>query len=90
MTDRSIFALSEPCAGAGGETGTWRTYRPQIDLAKCTGCQLCWIYCPDAAIDRTSRKIDLLYCKGCGVCAKECPAKAITMVTEGLDYEESS
>ena len=55
-----------------------------VDEKKCTGCELCWLYCPDAAIGKDKPpKIDYKYCKGCGICANECPVKAIIMVAEG-------
>jgi len=66
------------------ETGSWRSLKPIIDEKKCTGCELCWLYCPDAAISKGKLpKIDYKYCKGCGICANECPVKAIIMVAEG-------
>jgi len=68
------------------ETGSWRSLKPVIDEKKCTGCELCWLYCPDAAISNSKSKppkIDYKYCKGCGICANECPVKAIIMVAEG-------
>lgn len=80
-----LTALSNPTVGSMGKTGSWRTYRPEIDHSRCTKCTLCWIYCPDAAITRQdddSPKIDYDYCKGCGICANECPTKAILMKRE--------
>jgi pyruvate ferredoxin oxidoreductase gamma subunit len=74
--------LSRLVEGAGGATGSWRSRRPALDAEKCTGCLLCWIYCPEAVITREDRAIDYRYCKGCGICARECPAKAITMERE--------
>jgi NADPH-dependent glutamate synthase beta subunit-like oxidoreductase/Pyruvate/2-oxoacid:ferredoxin oxidoreductase delta subunit len=53
----------------------------------CNDCELCLIYCPDAAITRRAGggfDIDLDYCKGCGVCAYECPRGALVMTREGL------
>jgi len=65
-------------------TGSWRSSRPAIDLSKCTRCDICWLHCPDACIDRTrDYEINLKYCKGCGICAQECPVGAIVMVMEG-------
>ena len=63
----------------------WRVLRPVIDSAKCPKCQICWLICPDGAVDRTgdSYTVDLNFCKGCGLCAYECPKDAITMVKEG-------
>jgi NADPH-dependent glutamate synthase beta subunit-like oxidoreductase len=52
----------------------------------CTGCDNCYVFCPDAAIvpDRAAAEyeIDLTHCKGCGVCAAECPRGALTLVPE--------
>jgi 2-oxoacid:acceptor oxidoreductase delta subunit (pyruvate/2-ketoisovalerate family) len=67
------------------ETGSWRTFVPEIDVEKCIGCMLCYFYCPDAAIIVEGGKavaVDLAHCKGCGICAHECPPKAITMLLE--------
>ncbi|MGI5892351.1 MAG: 4Fe-4S binding protein [Bacillota bacterium] len=77
-----IYPVSYPQHGTGGDTGSWRFYRPVIDREKCAKCLLCWVYCPDAVIDRDSLEIKYQYCKGCGICAEECPAKAISMVRE--------
>jgi 2-oxoacid:acceptor oxidoreductase delta subunit (pyruvate/2-ketoisovalerate family) len=80
-----LTPISYPTVGSMGKTGSWRTFRPEVDYSKCTRCTLCWIYCPDAAITRQkddSPKIDYDYCKGCGICANECPVKAITMKRE--------
>jgi len=66
------------------ETGSWRSLKPVVDAAKCTGCGLCWLYCPESSITKGKPVIiDYRYCKGCGICAKECPVKAIVMVEEG-------
>jgi 2-oxoacid:acceptor oxidoreductase delta subunit (pyruvate/2-ketoisovalerate family) len=80
-----LTPISYPTVGSMGKTGSWRTFRPEVDYSKCTRCTLCWIYCPDAAIARQkddSPKIDYDYCKGCGICANECPSKAIVMKRE--------
>ena len=29
-------------------TGNWRTLRPAINAAECTGCLICWKVCPEA------------------------------------------
>jgi len=76
-------AISCPVTGAMGKTGTWRVFRPTINLDKCIKCWGCWIYCPDAAISRDSYPIiDYEYCKGCGICATECPVDAIAIERE--------
>jgi len=62
----------------------WRAFRPEIDLDKCTGCRLCWIYCPETAISWIEDKPEIEYrkCKGCGICVNECPVKAIAFERE--------
>jgi pyruvate ferredoxin oxidoreductase delta subunit len=64
------------------ETGGWRSLVPEIEVAKCDGCMLCYFFCPDSSIiveDGKAVGIDLAHCKGCGICAKECPQTAIEM-----------
>jgi 2-oxoacid:acceptor oxidoreductase delta subunit (pyruvate/2-ketoisovalerate family) len=67
-------------------TGSYRTgVRPEVELARCVDCLLCWLYCPDSAIvlDGTSfRGFDLEICKGCEICSEVCPTGAIAMVAE--------
>jgi len=57
-------------------TGSWRSMRPLWDSEQCIQCMICWIMCPDAAIQIEDGKvagIDYDHCKGCGICAEECP-----------------
>ncbi len=71
-------------------TGGWRSERPERDDDKCTQCLLCWIFCPDSAINVADEKVTTFnydHCKGCGVCATECPFDAITMVPEGCELK---
>ena len=72
----------------GNQTGTWRTFRPVIDLDKCDRCYTCWIFCPDVSIiveeEGDYPSIDLIHCKGCGICANDCGPGAITMEREPL------
>jgi pyruvate ferredoxin oxidoreductase delta subunit len=68
-------------------TGGWRAERPVWDSQKCIQCLVCWVYCPDSAIQVSDSKVtgvDYDHCKGCGICAQECPpkVKAYTMVPE--------
>ena len=72
----------DPGWSADNPTGSWRTSRPEIDIGKCNGCSLCWLYCPDHCITHGSWTIDYAYCKGCGICAQECKVGAIEMVRE--------
>jgi pyruvate ferredoxin oxidoreductase delta subunit len=67
-------------------TGDWRSFRPVVDMEKCTRCGLCVIYCPEACIvmDDEGLKFDYDYCKGCGICDNECNVDAISMEREEL------
>ena len=79
-------AVAEPGSASEYKTGDWRARRPNWDFAKCTKCALCYVYCPDAAIQQREDGYfvaNLYYCKGCGICAQECPTVAITMTEEG-------
>jgi len=66
------------------KNAAWRTFRPVIDLEKCTGCYRCYLVCPDGVIFKKEDKvdIDLDFCKGCGVCSYECRVDAIEMIKE--------
>ena len=57
----------------------WRECNIIVDDSVCTGCSLCYKYCPDGAISMSSKKavIDGRFCKGCGICIRICPADAI-------------
>ena len=67
-------------------TGGWRTgLRPEVELAACVDCLLCWLYCPDSAIvldGATFAGIDYDYCKGCALCVEVCPVGALAMEPE--------
>ncbi len=67
-------------------TGGWRTgLRPEVDLARCVDCLLCWISCPDSAVlldGEAFAGFDLDHCKGCEICAVACPTGAIAMVAD--------
>jgi pyruvate ferredoxin oxidoreductase delta subunit len=67
-------------------TGSWRTgLKPAFDRSRCVNCRLCWLYCPDSAIQldgTTVVGIDERFCKGCEICAELCPAAAIEMVDD--------
>jgi pyruvate ferredoxin oxidoreductase gamma subunit len=70
--------------GVQSSVAGWRVFKPEIDLEKCTGCRLCWIFCPETGINLVDGKPEIEYrkCKGCGVCVNECPVKAIEFVRE--------
>lgn len=65
-------------------TGNWRTFRPVIDASRCTGCLLCWKFCPESCVVRAEKtpSINLRWCKGCGICVEECPPGAISFEME--------
>lgn len=67
------------------KTGSWRALKPIIDFKRCTGCGLCWVFCPEGCIFKKKDgkfKVNYDYCKGCGICSNECPVKAIKMIKE--------
>jgi pyruvate ferredoxin oxidoreductase delta subunit len=80
--------IVKPNSSLENKTGSWRSYRPEIDTDKCIACGLCEKICPDSAVklaktkNGIKAKVDYDYCKGCGLCAKECPVKAISMKEE--------
>ena len=91
----ATFAVPAPLAHPEGpvasvsseviHTAAWRTFTPVIHLDRCTKCNFCWKFCPDAAVELGADgfpRIRLEYCKGCGICAAECPPKTIEMVAE--------
>ena len=56
-----------------------------LNCGTCTQCDVCLIFCPDAAITRGADgayEIAVDYCKGCGICVAECPRGAITMTRD--------
>lgn len=76
--------ITEPGSSEKYETGGWRTFRPKVDASKCTGCGICWLFCPEPSMSKGKPPVvDYRYCKGCGICANECPVKAIIMEGEG-------
>jgi 2-oxoacid:acceptor oxidoreductase delta subunit (pyruvate/2-ketoisovalerate family) len=90
LSRRAPFALvagrAEPDTAVRPHTGGWRTgTRPELAPEKCVHCLLCWVYCPDGAIEvehGVVRGIDHDLCKGCEICVEACPAAAIAMVAE--------
>lgn len=61
-------------------TGSWRVFRPVIDLETCTRCGICFALCPDGAISLDAQGypiIDYDNCKGCMICYQECPIHCI-------------
>jgi len=61
-------------------TGSWREFRPNVDLSVCTRCGICFAVCPDGAITLDAEgapHIDYDNCKGCMICSQECPIHGI-------------
>jgi pyruvate ferredoxin oxidoreductase delta subunit len=85
---RILGSVQKPVKGEAGQTGTWSSKKPVIDLKKCIpvksgkpSCFNCWLFCPEGVITKTiPPHIDNKYCKGCGICMEECPVKAISLV----------
>jgi len=78
-------AVSEHGSSREYKTGSWRSLLPVVDKDQCIRCGVCWLYCPDAAINRSEDghfEADVEYCKGCGICARECPVGCISVVIE--------
>ena len=69
---------------AENTTGNWRSLRPAVDAQRCTGCLICWKYCPEACVQLTDKvpQINFDYCKGCGICVVECPPQCISFNPE--------
>lgn len=67
----------------------WRTFKPEVDVGKCTGCKMCWIFCPEHCIEMVEGKsvVNYDFCKGCGICAEECPVSAMSMRIESETEE---
>lgn len=86
--DPAVYARST-CWEAGylvSKNAGWRTQRPVVDDARCTGCWMCYMLCPDGTIFKTQEgtaAVDYDFCKGCGICAKACSMGAISMFAEG-------
>ncbi len=94
--DMGPASLHKPVQAAGSEglpvilatgnaaarhTGSWRVFRPVIDLEACTRCSVCFALCPDGAISLDERAypvIDYENCKGCMMCYHECPIHCIS------------
>jgi pyruvate ferredoxin oxidoreductase gamma subunit len=78
-------AIRHRASAALRHTGSWRMERPEIELGKCKRCFLCYLYCPDAAIQLDAENyphVDYDHCKGCMICSAECPTQAIARRVE--------
>ena len=55
-----------------------------LQCGRCTGCGICWFFCPDVAISldpdhEPQVHMDPEHCKGCGLCSAVCPRGVIEM-----------
>ncbi len=60
-------------------------FLPQIDAAKCIGCELCVKLCPNevlALVKHIPRVVNPKACEYTGVCQEICPAEAISLIYE--------
>jgi formate dehydrogenase (NADP+) beta subunit len=60
-----------------------------LSCGTCNECGVCWVFCPDLAIESHTGHYEILldYCKGCGICVLECPAGALEMEEVGSSGE---
>ncbi len=73
-------------------TGNWRVFRPVVALEKCTQCWICFVRCPEGAIELDAEenpRVDYAVCKGCLICVEECPTDAISKVREVREWASS-
>jgi pyruvate ferredoxin oxidoreductase delta subunit len=85
MSELTAGLVARPGTSAANHTGGWRTERPRFLAERCTGCDLCVLYCPEGIVRRVERnryEFDPDYCKGCAICAEECPFDDIVMEAE--------
>ena len=80
-------SFSKPGTTIANKTGSWRAFRPKLDVQKCVKCGICHNFCPEGIMGDPKKvpEIDFDYCKGCAICEIECPVKAISMIREPLD-----
>lgn len=77
-------ALKNLGMGCGSKAGKYEMHNnmlPEIAEAKCTGCKVCFKWCPTDAIKLVGKKakIDSQICVGCGDCILSCPFHAVSI-----------
>jgi len=73
----------EVSVGFNAETAITEAKRC-MSCGYCFGCENCWMYCQDSAVDKPKEKGDLyIYklelCTGCKKCAEQCPCNFINL-----------
>jgi pyruvate ferredoxin oxidoreductase delta subunit len=77
--------VSDAGNAAQYRSGDWRSMRPVVNTDQCIRCGVCYIFCPDMAVEKNEDgffRANLYYCKGCGICARECITGCIAMEAE--------
>jgi 2-oxoacid:acceptor oxidoreductase delta subunit (pyruvate/2-ketoisovalerate family) len=84
-----LAGIVRPGETAQPRMGGWRTgVKPVVALDRCVNCLLCWLYCPDSAVQldgTTFVGFDYDSCKGCEICSVVCPVDAIEMMADDGD-----
>ncbi|MEK6725732.1 MAG: DUF362 domain-containing protein [Deltaproteobacteria bacterium] len=66
------------CASREGKLAQHSNVAPVVDQSNCTGCKMCYKWCPAGAIIVEEKAfIDAKICIGCGKCIIVCPEKTI-------------
>ena len=91
LNDLNIKISASGCPNSCGITqlsdiGYMGVVEPEVDIEKCTGCDICVKACKVKAIKIENKKavIDLNKCKNCDICIKSCPFDALIEKREGV------
>lgn len=63
-----------------GQTYLKNVVSLDLDVGKCTGCEMCTIVCPHNVFEMRGKKAFIVntdVCMECGACALNCPVEAI-------------
>lgn len=66
-------------------------FLPQIDTARCIGCELCVRACPHQVLDLVNHVAVIAnpeVCTYSGICQEICPTEAISLVYEIVFFRE--